>query len=484
MTTLVQVPSGRVALRWLIAPLLVGLPTALIVLGTLGALQEQQIPGLPVVPWQTLWALPIDLWIRDLAIAVTLGAALVGGVLAPRPDPWLGRVASLAAVVWLVTLLAQSVLTVSEVLALPLTQSGDVGIVWSLLTQTTLGRVMLTQFAIITVVALLAWVVLDRLTGILIFLATVVAAFLPGFVGHSGLAEGHESATISLGIHIVAAGTWVGGLIATVAYVRRGAPDGSVVLRRFSAVALGCVILLAESGLLNAALRLDGPAALLTSQYGAIILAKVAVLTVLIGFGLRHRSAMQRSMADGHTVLGRFITWEIGWMGVVLGLSLALSRTAPPGVIVAGDVMGMGSLALLGIALPAALYWSVRPRIANRPSPLRAYPEALAIVTLVAMTSVGVLSASGSVPPQLLAVLAIVFLPLVGWFFIRADVLAVHPWGLAVMVVGLPIATWWVERGIAGGLGAGTWLTILLVLGILVAQRWRPALRRQPEVAA
>jgi len=482
MTTLVQVPVGRVALRRLIAPLLVGLPIALIVLATLGALQEQQIPGLPVVPWQTLWALPIDLWIRDLAIAVTLGAALVGGVLAPRPDPWLGRVASLAALVWLVTILAQSVLTVSEVLALPLVQSGDAGILWSLLTQTTLGRVMLTQFAIITVVALLAWVVLDRMTGILIFLAIAVAAFLPGFVGHSGLSEGHESATISLGIHIVAAGTWVGGLIATVAYVRRGAPDGNLVLRRFSAVALGCVILVAESGLLNAALRLDGPATLLTSQYGAIILSKVAVLIVLIGFGLRHRSAMQRSMADGQSVLGRFVTWQIGWMGVVLGLSLALSRTAPPGVIVAGDVMGMGALALLGIAFPAALYWCVYPRIANRPSLLRAYPEALAIVTLVAMTSVGVLSASESVPPQLLALVAIVILPLVGWFFIRADALAVHPWGLAVMVIGLPLATWWVERGIPGGLGAATWLTILLVLGILAAQRWREALARQHEV--
>jgi putative copper export protein len=483
MMTLVQAPLGSVAIRRLIAPLLVGLPIALIVLATLGALQEQQVPGLPVVSWQTLWALPIDLWIRDLAIAVTLGAALVGGVLAPRPDPWLGRMASLAAIVWLVTITAQSVLTVSEVLALPLTQAGDVDILWSLLSQTTLGRVMLSQFAIVAVVALLAWVVLDRLTGIVIFLATVVAAFLPGFVGHSGLSEGHESATISLGIHIVAAGTWVGGLIATVAYVRRGAPDSTLVLRRFSAVALGCVILLAESGLLNAALRLDGPAALLTSQYGAIILTKVAVLIVLIGFGLRHRSALHRSLADGQSVLGRFITWEIGWMGVVLGLSVALSRTAPPGIIVAGDGMGMGALALLGIAIPAALAWSLRPRLVNHPSRLGNYPEAFAIIVLVAMVCIGMLSLSGSVSPQPLAIVAIVLLPILGWNFMRADVQAGSPWGAIVMIVGLPFATWWVERDVAGGLGAGTWLTMLLVLGILVAQRWRLPMT-QHEVTA
>lgn len=472
MTTSTTARSQPLSVGRLIAPLLVGLPILLIILSTLGALQEQQIPGLPVVPLQTLWALPIDLWIRDIAIALTLGSALVGGVLAPRPDPWLGRLASLAALVWLMTLLAQSVLTVSEVLALPLNQSGDFEILMSLLTQTTLGRVIVAQFVLISLVAVLAWVVLDRVTGTLIFLVTAVAAFLPGFVGHSGLAEGHESVTISLGIHIIAAGTWVGGLIATVAYVGRAAPQSALVLRRFSSVALLCVVLIAETGLLNAALRLDGPAALLTSQYGSIILAKVGVLIVLIGFGLRHRDAMGQVPVTDGSALGRFVGWEIGWMGVVLGLSVALSRTAPPGIVAAGDAMSMGTLALLAIALPAAFVFMMRAQAARRPSRVMNYPEALAVVVLVAMICAGVLSTSGGIGPQILALVVLVVLPVLGWFFLRADATTSSPWGAVVMIVGLPVATWWVERNVTGGLGWGTWIPVAFVIGVVMANRW------------
>jgi putative copper export protein len=479
MTTSTTTHSPSISVGRLIAPLLVGLPILLLILSTLGALQEQQIPGLPVVPWQTLWALPIDLWIRDIAIALTLGSALVGGVLAPRPDPWLGRLASLSALVWLMTLLAQSVLTVSEVLALPLNQSGDFDIVISLLTQTTLGRVILAQFVLIALVAVLAWVVLDRVTGTIIFLVTAVAAFLPGFVGHSGLADGHESVTISLGIHIIAAGTWVGGLIATVAYVRRAAPDSARVLRRFSAVALLCVVLIAETGILNAALRLDGPAALLTSQYGSIILAKVAVLTVLIGFGLRHRNAMSRTVSADGSTLGRFVRWEIGWMGVVLGLSIALSRTAPPGIVAAGDAMSMGALSLLAIALPAAFAFAMSARTRHTALQTSNYPEALAVVVLIALISAGMLSISGAIAPQLLALLAIFALPVLGWVFLTADAASTGPWGAVVMILGLPLATWWVERDVTGGLGSGTWISVALVIGIVIANHWnhRPSAR-------
>jgi putative copper export protein len=122
----------------------------------------------------------------------------------------------------------------------------------------------------------------------------LIAAFLPGFNGHSGIDDGHSSATISLGLHIVAAAVWIGGLVATVNYAYRHGGSAAPVIRRFSLLALISVIVLAESGLLNAGLRLDGLASLVTSTYGAIIVAKMALLIALIGFGWRQR----RNLAD------------------------------------------------------------------------------------------------------------------------------------------------------------------------------------------
>ena len=67
------------SIKRLIAPLLVGIPVLLLVVASLGGLSESNIPGLPVVPFATLISLPVDIWIRDIAMAVTVGGAIVGG---------------------------------------------------------------------------------------------------------------------------------------------------------------------------------------------------------------------------------------------------------------------------------------------------------------------------------------------------------------------------------------------------------------------
>ncbi|MFM1918277.1 MAG: hypothetical protein RJB01_1792 [Actinomycetota bacterium] len=451
--------------RRFIAPLAVGIPILLIVLATLGALTQQDIAGLPTVPGITLWGLPVDLWVRDAATAITLGGALVGGVLAPRPDPWLGRLVSLAAVIWLAAIAAQAVLTVSEVLALPLAESFNPTIVWSLLSQTTLGRVMLIQAVLVALVAVLGWVVLDRITGLIIMCAVLVAAFLPGFTGHSGIAEGHEAATISLGLHVVAASCWIGGFISTAIYLARKGPAAEVVLQRFSALALICVIVLAESGLLNAALRVDGPAALVTSQYGAIILAKTALLIVLIGYGWRARRAITAN--GGVPSVLRFATAEIALLGVVLGLSVALARTAPPAVPIAGDVIPAGSLIVLALLIPLAVITAAPRARVTVTNSLLGYPEALGAAVIIAMVIFGMLSANGFLPVQILAVAAMIMLPFLGWLFFTALAQA-RSWSAALLIAALlPIAAWWVERDVSGGLGAGTWVSVALGMGLV-----------------
>ena len=450
----------------LIAPLLVGVPILLLVVASLGGLSESNIPGLPVVPVATLVSLPIDIWIRDIAMALTVGGAIVGGVLAPRPDPRVGRLTSGAALVWLAALAVQAVLTVSEVLALPLSSALDPTIMWSLLTQTTLGRVILLQFVLVALVALLGWVVLDRITGVIVASATIVAAFLLGFTGHSGIADGHSAATISLGLHVIAASAWIGGLIATIVYVASDSPQKDVVLRRFSILALVSVIVLAESGLLNASLRMDGPASLITSPYGAIITAKICVLIVLIGFGWRQRKRVIDRLPEQSSTrtLLHLGLWEVAWMGIVIGLSVALARTAPPAGVVAGDAMSFASIVLLGLALPLALRSAISKKSAG---PLRNYPEAAALLLVVAMFAFPTALQSQILAPQILAIIAIAVLPVAGWIFWAAVDAPQRTIALVIAAVAVPVVAWWTERGVPGGLTWSTWVVAGLGVGLI-----------------
>lgn len=468
----VHAPSA-VPAKKLIAPLLVGIPVLLLVVASLGGLSESDIPGLPVVPFATLVSLPVDIWIRDIAMAITVGGAIVGGVLAPRPDARIGRLTSGAALIWLASLAIQAVLTVSEVLAMPLRSAFDPTIMWSLLTQTTLGRVILIQFVLVSLVALLGWVVLDRVTGLIISGATVIAAFLLGFTGHSGIADGHSAATISLGLHVVAASAWIGGLIATIVYVAGNSPNKEVVLKRFSLLALISVIVLAESGLLNASLRLDGPAAVITSPYGAIITAKVCILIVLIGFGWRQRRRVIDQLPEQSTTrtLVQLSLWEITWMGAVIGLSVALARTAPPAGVIAGDAMSFASIILLGLAIPLALRSVIKKAGVG---PLGHYPEAAAVLLVALMFAFPAALQSQIAGPQVLAILAMILLPLAGWLFWAAVIDSKPVIALAIVGLATPVVAWWTERDIIGGLTWSTWV----IAGLGVSMVAYIALRR------
>jgi putative copper export protein len=449
-----------------------------LVLAMIGALSENQIIGLPTVPELTLWGLPLSLLIRDVAMALTVGSALVGGVLAPKPDALLGRVTSLSALVWLLAIAAQSVFTVSEVLAFSISDSLNLNVWWSLLSQTTVGQVMLVQAVILVFIALLGWVVLDRVTGIIISALAISAAFLPGLTGHSSMTETHNAASISLGIHIVAMSAWVGGLIALVIYLLRSSPDSGIVIRRFSALALVSVIALVESGLLNASLRLDGPAAIVTSVYGAILLAKISILIVLISFGWRARKKISESAEQGplnSVGIALLAGREILWMGLVLGLSVALSRTAPPGEFQAGDQIIWVALLTLGLFLPFSLFYLL-PRGKGTVRFFRNYPDVTAIALVIWLylfttyfTSVTI---GQSIGAQWFALLGSAVTIYLGYQFISSLALN-RSWSTAgFAVVGIPLVGWWMEREITGGLHWSFWVvTLFAVLFILFLVR-------------
>lgn len=98
----------------------------------------------------------------------------------------------------------------------------------------------------------------------------------PALAGHSSSGGGHDLATNSLILHIVAAAVWAGGLFAVLAYALARGRWRMLAVRRFSRVAFWCVLVVGASGVTSAVTRVP-IGDLLDTTYGQLmILWKVA----------------------------------------------------------------------------------------------------------------------------------------------------------------------------------------------------------------
>lgn len=190
-----------------------------------------------------------------------------------------------------------------------------------------------------------AWVALIALTtGIaglfsrswitqpLLMVGSVLMIIPLGLEGHSASGGNHDFGTNSYLWHLVFLVIWVGGLMALIAHGRRLGPDLDLALRRYSTVALIAIIVMAVSGLVNAAIRID-LADLFTTRYGLIIVAKTIGVVVLGVFGWLHRSRVIPKVQANPTDRGLFRQVAIGEvlvMAVVTGVSVTMGRTPPP----------------------------------------------------------------------------------------------------------------------------------------------------------
>jgi putative copper resistance protein D len=96
-------------------------------------------------------------------------------------------------------------------------------------------------------------------------------------------------------------------------------------------LAAGCVLALTVCGSLATLGRLDEPAQLVTTRYGAIVLLKVVLLAGLVAAGWMQRHETFRSGSAGRRPFVTIAAFELFTMTSALGLAAALSRTPPPG---------------------------------------------------------------------------------------------------------------------------------------------------------
>ncbi len=120
-------------------------------------------------------------------------------------------------------------------------------------------------------------------------LAVGGAVIAAGLAATWAMAE-HASTGLQAGIampvdvlHLLAVATWLGGLAALLTALYRAPSIESTAVRRFSQVAFGSVAVLAATGLYQSWRQVGSWSALTGTTYGQLLLAKVALVAVLIG---------------------------------------------------------------------------------------------------------------------------------------------------------------------------------------------------------
>ena len=232
-------------------------------------------------------------------------------------------------------------------------QTGD----WlTVLTGTQFGHLWSFRMMVGLVFGIILWVVV-RTPGRRSFLQITLAALSAielvslAWAGHGAAIPGPLGIVHLLGdaLHLLTSAFWPGALapLAAVLYlVLKSSQSEAIVLatpvvHRFSASSLIAVAVMALTGLLNSIFMVGSFGALLTSIYGLILVSKLLLFVVMIGFGAWNLFLLKpRLVVDLRTVnlpeqesavrlLLRNVLWEIG-LGTLIILIVGLLGITPP----------------------------------------------------------------------------------------------------------------------------------------------------------
>ena len=165
--------------------------------------------------------------------------------------------------------------------------------------QIEIGQAWLTTTLIAAAVTVLCFAVRNQTALVFVTVLALLALLPMAQQGHSAGAEGHDAAITALGLHLVFAAVWLGGLL-TVILLHKQLSSARLreVIGRYSTLALVSFVVVAASGYVSAELRIGSWDNLLTG-YGILVLAKVALLLVLGGFGVLQRRYLIGRMQSG-----------------------------------------------------------------------------------------------------------------------------------------------------------------------------------------
>ena len=294
-------------------------------------------------------AVDVARFLNVLLVIALIGAIAVNLILFARHDPEVERrlwyvIAGLGFGLSIVAA-ATVVLFAASIAGAGLGKATN-GTALSAILGTRFGHVRLAQLIVAEVIAIAAvwapspggakW--LKRGIGVL----ALALAVTPGLSGHAG-AKGTLEVIADTG-HVLAASVWVGGLAAVMLGLglagERRRELARNVFPRFSTLVLWAVGVLLVSGTIGGLSGVDHLNELWNTTYGKLLLAKISIALVLIGFGVFNRRAV-RGLSNAKAAPG-FLSWlqrsvaaEFVLMAVAIGVTSFLISKPQANAIVA-----------------------------------------------------------------------------------------------------------------------------------------------------
>lgn len=241
-------------------------------------------------------------------------------------------VAFVTAALWLVLEAAAiSGLSLAEVLSQNIT--------WTVLTETRFGHVGALRALIAIMLALCLWTGRGASAVAVFFAACFIAAL--AWTGHAGAGTGW-SADLHLAadtLHLLAASAWIGGLVplalALASAQRLGGEAGDRIAigasARFSTLGLVSVGTLVATGLVNAWFLAGSVASITGTEYGRLLMIKLALFAVMFSVASVNRIALADRLPDASAIrqlrINCGVEFAIGLAVVVIASTLG---TLPP----------------------------------------------------------------------------------------------------------------------------------------------------------
>lgn len=194
---------------------------------------------------------------------------------------------------------------------------------------TPFGRALVWRLLLYALLFLAVWVLewLEPLVVRWLVGAGLVATAVTFAASGHGAASGRLLDLGVVTVHVLAAGTWLGGLL-VLTVVGRAVERRAV--QQFSRLAMGSVLVLVASGTVNSLLHVHSVVQLFGTRYGLLLTTKVLLVA-----GALLAAAVSRSRLRADVSPVGSVRVEAAVTVVVLAVTAALSLTSPPPTLAA-----------------------------------------------------------------------------------------------------------------------------------------------------
>ena len=168
----------------------------------------------------------------------------------------------------------------------------------------------------------------NSVTGTLVLVLGVLTALTFPLAGHPAAASLPGIFVAVDMVHMLAIGTWIGGLFAMVVLRDELGSGDAAPVRRFSRNATWALPVVVVTGVVQGLHLIGGPGAVGDTDYSWTLVAKVALVGLIALIGLRARRTLDVDGGATHR-FGRTVRFEALIAVIVLGLSAGLVNSSP-----------------------------------------------------------------------------------------------------------------------------------------------------------